>query len=545
MIFQNLENIYLIGVIFIAHRLIKSYPSLLFPLENIPFVRLVESKQEKTKKDKKKEKEMEKKILKGQKLISYEKGILIGNLKNMLDINYLVDFMQFQYIISTVIGMSVMKLTSFVIYEFFGLKSKYLEAFLVKNNLFNILMVACVIFIFVKLVRYKLMYNGIKGSESLSSFIFTFIFSFFTGILIYACSKYLVVNVDSALNQFNLNIQLIFAVISQNPKNPIFFKISKESFNLFLLGFSLFSSWILASPILKFGKIYNIVNSAIREDEENLENLEGNKEKNKESIEKISGILKGNKKRIRFLLLSLTIDILIILTFIKPIVKDLLEEQYLKNYHGMVILILSLISLCFKLYTSKIELQVKYTSLFQRLLNFRPKDEIYHDIYKDQIDFIYKESLKDAFLIFSKVILPLFIVFLGLSLEIRGICYKDIKGDIAKSVFKKTYTGNELKTKILMNGYDIFSQLKSNGICPLDFENRLLKIETGYGIVRGLDLQEKLKNGEFGGYLNLASLNGNPLFVQFIRFYLFIVYFYKFFGSVFYIFYVMKTEEYY
>lgn len=442
MIFQNLENLYLIAVLFISHRLIKSYPTILFPLTKIPFVRLVESKKEQTKQDLKKQKKLEKNLKQGQRVISYEKGILIGALENMMDINYLVDFMQFQYIILTTVGMMVIKITSFLVYHVLGLKTKFTENFLVKNNLLNILLVASVLYFYYKLVNYKLAYKGIKGSESVSSFIITFIFAIFVALIIYGLSKHLIVDVKMALGLFNQYLQFLIGVISTNPKNQIFVKVTEENFKLVLLFFTLFTYWILASPILKFGKIYNIVNSAIRNDEERLETLEGERNLNKENIEKINEIMSGNKKRLRYLLLSLTFDILILILFIKPIVKDFFNETYIKKYHFLLIIMIAILSLCFKIYTSRIELQIKYTSLFQKLINYKPKDEVYHEIYKTQIDFIYKESLKDAFIILSKVIIPIFILFIALSLEFRELTFRGNESQITKDFLRIEATGS-------------------------------------------------------------------------------------------------------
>lgn len=96
-----------------------------------------------------------------------------------------------------------------------------------------------------------------------------------------------------------------------------------------------------------------------------------------------------------------------------------------------------------------------------------------------------------------------------------------------------------------MSGKEVFSQIGNLGVCPLRIEDSLIKIERGYGVVRGIDLHSKLRSGEFGGYLTMATLSGNLMFLAFIKLWVFLTYFFKFFGSVFYIFYVMKTEEYY
>lgn len=545
MLFQNLENLYLIATIFISHRLIKSYPSLLFPLTNIPFVRLVEAKKDETTKEKKKRKKLEKGLNQGQKVISYEKGILFGSLENMMDINYLVDLMQFQYMILIALGMMAMKITSFILYHFFGLGSKYTENFLVQNNLLNIILTASIVFICYKLVKYKLGYKGIKSSDSISSFIITSGFSIFIGLVIYSLSHHLTISVKPAIHVFNTNLQFLLSVISLHPKKQYFIQISQDHFNSVLLVCSIFTSWILASPVLKFGKIYNIVNTAIRDDEERMETLEGERELNKENIEKLNEILKGNKKRLRILLLSLTLDIIILLLFIKPLIKDFFSDEYIKNYHGLMTFLIAIASLGFKLYTSKAELQIKYTSLFQKLINFKPKDEVYHEIYKQQIDFIYKESLKDSFLIFSKVILPLFVLLLGLSLEFKQISYEGNKSRINKKLFRNGILEESLVSKVLVGGNEIFGQLGQNGVCPLNIEENLVDVENGFGVLRGFDLNSKLKTGDFGRFLTLLGLSSNMLMIQFMRFFVLLTYFFEFFGSVFYIFYVMKTEEYY
>lgn len=545
MLFQNLENLYLITILLIAHRLIKSYPWLLFPLTKIPFVRLIEDEKTKTKAEKKKKKELEKRLQQGQRVISYEKGILFGALENMTDINHIGDFLQVQYITLTAVGMMITKISSYVLYEVFDLKTKFIEKFLVNNNLLNILLAGCVGFFFSKLIRFKVMYGGLRGSESLSSFIFTGIFSVFLCLFIFSFSRFLILSVEQSLGLLNSSLQVIMAMLSKNPRHHFFLEITQTHFNLLLLALSLVTTWILASPILKFGKIYNTVNSAIIVDEEKLETLEGDRESNQETIEKVQGILKGNKKRIRYLLLSLTLDILILLLYIKPILKDLFDSEFIQKYHSLLVFSSAMLSILLKIYSSKIELQIKYTSLFQKLINFRPKDELYHDIYKQQIDLVYKDSLRDSFIIFSKVLLPLFVLFLGISLAVRERVYRGNQEQIVKGILKQSTQFEVFSTEILASGAEVFGQLGSKGMCPLRIEDRLVKIEQGFGVTQGADLNEKLINGEFGDYIGLVILNGNLVLVEFLKFYVFLIYFVQFFGSVFYIFYVMKTEEFY
>jgi hypothetical protein len=61
MIFQSIENLLLIGTIFIVHKFLKNKPSFLYPLTGVPFLRLVK------KEDAQGEKKLTKKLnLKGQ-----------------------------------------------------------------------------------------------------------------------------------------------------------------------------------------------------------------------------------------------------------------------------------------------------------------------------------------------------------------------------------------------------------------------------------------------------------------------------------------------
>jgi len=79
MIFQSIENLLLIGAIFIIHRFLKSRPEFFYPFKGVPFLRLIK------KEDVKGEKKITKKMkLKGtQKVESFEKGILIGQYQEM------------------------------------------------------------------------------------------------------------------------------------------------------------------------------------------------------------------------------------------------------------------------------------------------------------------------------------------------------------------------------------------------------------------------------------------------------------------------------
>lgn len=88
MIFQSIENLLLIGTVFIVHRFLKYKPEVFYPLQGVPFLRLV--KKEDTKGEKKLSKKM--KLSGTQKVESFEKGVLVGNYNDMHDINYLDDF---------------------------------------------------------------------------------------------------------------------------------------------------------------------------------------------------------------------------------------------------------------------------------------------------------------------------------------------------------------------------------------------------------------------------------------------------------------------
>lgn len=586
MIFQSIENIILIGVVFIVHRYLKTKPGLFFPFIGVPFLRLVK------KEDQKSEKKMTKKLnLKGkQKVQSFEKGILIGNYDDMSDINYLDDFLQLQFIFTGIVLVYLVKTILFAIVWAAGPGVQnpfmnHVRTYLIKQNFMNYLLVFAIAAFKIKILGYIWKKGGIFSSESKSAILLIALFL----IPIFLFSTLYVHKISSEFNtawsSLRSSMQILFpnsgwisglvlkkssklaSDISDSDKYSLVKKkrdYNHTPLNIPLFILCMFNVYILSPAFLKFSKMFNMVLQAIRKDEEKIERLSGKYTQNKKEINNIEKINKQNKSRRKWFLITLIFEMLwlLLLSFDRitsfnlnllnkedaPISKTANTNSMTKNsWSYLSVVIFGSINICLGLYSYRMEIKTKYTALFQQLLDYQPRSGIYHQMYKLQLDQVYKDSLRDAFMMAAKSLLPLLYIVLASGLLSRSILLEQVSSKgvqgatdrYVDNLIQLTGSSTFLKTRITQDYSRVFST-----VCPLKKVDLIgHKVGFNYAVIPGESLFTKLENQSLGKIIDYLMLKGLPLGVEIIRVIIILTGWSKVIGEIIWTFYLSKVEK--
>ena len=585
MIFQSIENILVLGTVFIIHRLLRNKPGLLYLLTGVPFLKLI--KKDEVKEDKKLTKKL--KLQAHQTLESYEKGILIGNYQDMQDVHHIEDFSQIQFIFLGLTFIFLIKNILFAVTLIAGPQVQnpvinHIRSYLIKHNFMNYILLFIIVAFKIKIVNFIWKKGKIFSSESKSAILLLAVFI----VPVFLYTTLYVHKISSEFNSSWLSLRTSLQILFPNSgwfvnnedliakpqnnmssKGNLLAKMRKEQYytplNIPLFVLCVINIYILSPALLKFSKTFNLVMQSITKDDQKLERLAGNSIINEKEIEEVVNINKINKKRRMWFLLTLITEMvwLLLLSFDKISLfnlnllngdqiettvsskDDSVSQKHKFSYISIVIF--GSVNIVVGLLSFRKEIKTKYTAVFQQLLDYRPKTDVYHSIYKVQVDNVYLDSLRDAILMISKSLLPLLYIFLVSGLLSRVILIDQLRGSKVTNATDKyvdnllylTNTSSFLRTRVTQYYRDIFSVN-----CPLLKGNIVgQKIGLGYGVIPAESMITKIENQAFGKIVDYLMIKGVPLAVEFLRILIVVTGWVKVFGEIIWTFYLSKVEQ--
>jgi hypothetical protein len=338
----------------------------------------------------------------------------------------------------------------------------HIRTYLIKQNFMNYLLLFIIAAFKFKILSFILKNGGIFSSESKSAILLLAIFLIpvllFTTLYVHKIST----DFNTSWSSLRTSLQILFPNtgwfftsenLAKNTRSSNDLSGSNKytrggnkrrnynhtPLNLPLFFLCMINVYILSPAFLKFGKMLNMIIQTIRKDEEKLERLSGKYRQNKDVIETTSKINDTNKVRRKWFLITLVFEMVWLLFLTTDNISNLggmnllNNEQsgasttsqgkfFTKNTYGYVSLVIfGLVNIGLGLFSFRQELKTKYTALFQQLLEYQPKSGVYHSLYKLQIDNVYKDCLRDTFMMVAKSLLPLLYIFLISGLLSRNI----------------------------------------------------------------------------------------------------------------------------